>query len=98
MNCLCWRGLTVDIIRRMWDRGIMRDNKWLNMCHDNWFDYWVDYRTCVTMTDVDRQAAELNPEPVKMEEPTFTETLEGETPLGGEMRLSHDFYTPDHDA
>jgi len=30
-------------------------------------------------------------EKVEMPEPVFTETLEGETPLGGEMRSTYDF-------
>lgn len=93
-----WRALLVEIIRRLWDRGLYWNNPWLQRIHDNYFEIWTQWRTDITMKDVDRQIAELNPEPVKMVEPVFTETLEGETPLGGEMRLSHDFYTPDHDA
>lgn len=92
-----WRALTVEIIRRLWDRGLYRDNPWLQKVHDNYFEIWVQWRTDITMKEVDRQIAELNPEPVKMVEPTFTETLEGETPLGGEMRLRYDF-TEDNDA
>ena len=56
------------------------------MCHENWFQYWVDYKTCLTMRDVDAQVEELL-EPSEVDKPIFTETLEGETPLGGEMRL-----------
>ena len=33
----------------------MRDNKWLKMCHEYWFDEWVEYRTCLTMESVDQQ-------------------------------------------
>ena len=43
------------------------------------------------MKAVNRQLKKLDPEPVKMIEPTFEETLEGDTPLGGPMRLHHEF-------
>ena len=84
--CFTIQGLAVDIIRRLWDHGLYRDNKWLKMCHDNWFNYWVDYRTCLTMQDVDRQIEELM-QPSEVDKPVFTEELEGETPLGGMMEL-----------
>ena len=86
-TCFTFQGFAVEIIRILWDHGMYRDNKWLNMVHDNWFNFWVDYKTCLTMQDVDRQIEELL-EPSGVDEPIFTETLEGETPLGGEMRLS----------
>jgi len=76
----------VDIIRRLWDHGLYKDNKWLKMCHQNWFNYWVEYRTCLTMQDVDTQIEELR-KPSGVDKPIFTESQEGETPLGGEMRL-----------
>ena len=84
--CFDYRGFVVDVIRRLWDRGLYSDNKWLKMCHDNWFHCWVDYRTCLTMQDVDRQIEELM-QPSEVDEPIFTEELEGETPLGGMMEL-----------
>ena len=34
---------------------------------------------------------EVKWEPVEISKPVFTETLEGETPLGGEMRSRHTF-------
>ena len=85
-TCFTFQGFVVEVIRILWDHGMYRDNKWLNMVHDNWFNFWVDYKTCLTMQDVDRQIEELS-EPSEVDEPTFTVTLEGETPLGGEMRL-----------
>ena len=85
-TCFTLQGFTVDVIRRLWGHGMYRDNKWLKMCHENWFQYWVDYKTCLTMRDVDAQVEELL-EPSEVDKPIFTETLEGETPLGGEMRL-----------
>ena len=59
------------------------------MCHDYWFDYWVDWRASITMASVDAQVKKLNPDPVVLKRGTFSETLEGETPLGGEMRISY---------
>jgi hypothetical protein len=88
---MCYRGLIVDIIRHLWDHGLYRDNKWLKMCHDYWFDYWVEYKTQATMKDVDEQVAELNPEPVSVPDPIYWEETEGETLLGGSMGLSYDF-------
>ena len=84
--CFDYRGLVVDIIRRLFDRGLFVDNKWLKAVHANWFHYWVDYRTCLTMQDVDDQVEKFL-EPSEVDKPIFAETVEGETPLGGEMRL-----------
>ena len=56
------------------------------MVHTNWFNYWVEYRTCLTMQDVDVQIEELL-EPSEVDKPIFTEEKEGETPLGGPMEL-----------
>ena len=79
-----WPGLTVDIIRRLWDRGLYVDNKILIQVHDNWFEEWVDYRTDKVMGDVDAQVEQINPEPVSMAQPTFWE--EGDT-----IGFSYDF-------
>ncbi len=86
-----WRAFTVEVIRQLWDRGLYRDNPWLRRCHDNWIGFWIDWKTSLTMKAVNRQLKKLNPEPVKMIEPTFEETLEGDTLLGGPMRLHHEF-------
>ena len=91
-------ALCVELIRRLWHRGLYTNNPWMKRCHDYWFDTWVEFRTELTMNSVDRQIEELNPEPVKMVEPTFTETLEGETALGGEMRLTHESFNKDLDT
>lgn len=90
---ICYRGLIVDIIRRLWDRGLCRDNKWLKMCHDYWFEYWVNYMTAQAMADVDRQIEEMSYEP-EIEPPLYWEEEEGETPLGGPMGFSYDFDNP----
>lgn len=84
--CFTIQGFAVDVIRRLWDRKLYQDNKWLKMVHANWFNYWVEYRTCLTMQDVDAQIEELL-EPSEVDKPIFTETIKGETSLGGEMRL-----------
>ena len=84
--CFTFPGLAVDLIRRLWGLGVMRDNKWLKMCHQYWFDEWVAYRTCLTMQSVDQQIEEIL-EPSGVDKPVFTETVEGDTLLGGEMRL-----------
>jgi len=84
--CFTYQGLIVDIIRRLWDHGLYKDNKWLKMCHTNWFNYWVEYRTCLTMQDVDAQVEELL-EPSEVDKPIFIEEEHGETPLGGPMEL-----------
>ena len=92
--CFCYRGLVVDVIRQLWDRSLYQDNKWLKLVHENWFSYWVDYRTCLTMQGVDRQIEELNPEPVRIAEPIYWEEEEGETPLGGPIGYTYDFVDP----
>jgi hypothetical protein len=84
--CFCYRGLIVDIVRRLWDRGLYKDNKWLKIVHANWFSYWVDYKACLTMQDADTQIKGLL-ETSQVDKPIFTEANEGETQLGGEMRL-----------
>lgn len=80
------QALTVDVIRRLWDSDQYRDNKWLILIHDNWLDIWTDWKTDLTMRDVDRQIEEMFLES-EITPHSFTEELEGETPLGGEMRL-----------
>ena len=87
------QALTVDVIRRLWGRGLYRDNKWLQMTHENWFDIWVEWRTQITMRDVDTQAEDILEQWERDDElaqaPVFTETEEGETLLGGPMQMSH---------
>ena len=83
------QALTVDVIRRLWDDGQYRDNKWLVMIHANWFDIWVEWKTAATMAEVDYQVEELQRTWSQQDDDRFqhSETIEGETPLGGEMRL-----------
>ena len=83
-------ALVVELIRVLWDKGLYRDNKWLRLCHDNWLHHWLDWRTHLTMEDVDQQAKELTPEP-EIVKPVYWEEEEGETPLGGPMGFRYDF-------
>ena len=87
INSVCWRGLAVDIIRRLWDHGYWRDNETLQRIHDEWLHFWVDYRTEKTMEDVDRQIKELQQEP-EIEKPLYWE--QGDT-----IGFSYDFTDDD---
>ncbi len=83
---MIWKALTVEIIRVLWDKGLHRQNKILQQIHDNWFSFWVEWKTSITMKDVDRQIEELFLES-DVDPPVFSEELEGETPLGGKLEL-----------
>ena len=85
-TCFTVQGFVVDVIRRLWDKDLWRSNEWLKRCHEAWFPYWVDYRTCLTMKDVDKQIEEMFLES-EVDPPVFSEELEGETPLGGKLEL-----------
>lgn len=91
------KALVVEIIRVLWDRGLYRDNKWLRMCHDNWLSFWIDWRTAKTMEDVDRQIEDILVES-EMDPPLYWEEETGETPLGGAMGYTYDFYDKDHNS
>lgn len=80
------QGLVVEIIRILWGYGYYRNNPWLQRIHDNWYPFWVDYKTGITMADVDKQIEDMFLES-EIEPPIFTEELEGETSLGGNLRL-----------
>ena len=84
------QALVVDIIRRLWDRKLYRDNKWLKMIHENWIGHWIDVKTAVTMRTVDTQAADLTPEP-EIIKPVYWEETEGETALGGPLGYTYRF-------
>ena len=84
------QAVAVDVIRRLWDRGLYRDNKWLRMVHDNWLHHWIDVKTAVTMRSVDAQAADLTPEP-EVIKPVYWEEEEGETALGGPLGYTYRF-------
>tara|TARA_B100001173_G_scaffold311001_1_gene327019 strand:- start:3170 stop:3451 length:282 start_codon:yes stop_codon:yes gene_type:complete len=83
---MIWKGLTVEIIRIIWSHGYFVDNQWLQMIHKNFWCYWVDYKTSITLKDVDKQIEKLSIEST-IDPPVFTEEVKGETPLGGKMKL-----------
>ena len=85
------QALVVEVIRRLWNRGLYRESKILQQIHDNWFDLWVEFKTQETMNEVDRQVEELNPNPVEFAQPVYWEEEHGDTPLGGPMGIRHDF-------
>lgn len=80
------KGLAVEIIRICWDHGYYRNSGWLQQIHANWFKDWVEYKAQKTIESVDSQIKK-NLKDSKVDEPIFTETIEGETDLGGEIRL-----------
>ena len=88
------QALTVEVIRRLWDRGRYRDNKWLQKVHDNWFMVWVEWRTQITMRNVDHQAEQLVKDWEEDEVDLYEFLIEDwdpqlgeETELGPPMRL-----------
>jgi hypothetical protein len=81
-----WKGLTVEIIKILWDHGYCRSYPWLQRFHDEWFPFWVELKTSIAMKDVDRQIEEMFMES-EVDPPVFSEELEGETPLGGKLNL-----------
>jgi hypothetical protein len=85
-----WEGLAVEIIRILWDHGLYRDNPWLQKVHATWFNHWVDYKTGLTMDDVNRQIEEMFEES-KVMPPIYWEQEKGETPLGGPIGYTYDF-------
>ena len=85
----------VEVVRQLWDRGLYRQNKYAQMCHDEWFEVWTIWRTHKTMEDVDRQIEEMFYES-EIEPPVYYEEQNGETPLGGAMGIRNEF--TDHDA
>ncbi len=80
------KAVTVDVIRRLWDKGQYRQNAVLKRIHENWFSFWVEWKTELTMKDVDKQIEELFVES-EVDPPVFSEEIEGQTPLGGKLEL-----------
>lgn len=87
-----WRPLLVEIIRRLWDRGLYWNNPWLKQIHDNYFDLWTSWRAAKTMDAIDMPEV---PDP-EIPDPIYWEETEGETPLGGPMGFSYEFETDDN--
>ncbi|QNJ25961.1 hypothetical protein SynSYN20_01634 [Synechococcus sp. SYN20] len=84
------QALVVELIRRLWDRGLLsRTHRIAQMIHDNWFSSWVEYKTAKTMAGLDEQIEAIKAKWVDDDPWTRSETPEGETPLGGELRARH---------
>lgn len=88
-------ALAVEVIRRLWDRGLYRNNVWAKKFVARWLDTWAELRTAGTMHGVDMQLKELNPNPVELVKPVYWEEEKGDTPLGGAMGLRHEFTEKD---
>lgn len=83
---MIWKALVVEFIRLLWDEGLYRQNSVLKKLHDEYFSFWVEWKTETTMKDMDRQIEELV-KPAEVDAPIFWEEEEGDTPLGGKMGL-----------
>lgn len=89
------KALVVELIRRLWHRGLLsRTNKIASQIHDTWFSFWVEYKTAQTMADLDEQIEDVlalweDDEDPALDAYVYSEQVEGETPLGGEMRVRH---------
>ena len=87
------KALVVDVIRRLWDRGLYSNNVWLKRIHDNWFEAWVHWKADQTMKNLDREIERIRKDwkwPDGDGYPgNYSERLDGETPLGGPMQNSH---------
>lgn len=85
-----WGAVIVELLRLLISQKPgMAFNKWVTLAIDYWMDDWLEWKTERSMRLVDRQAAELRDEWEAEEQakPVYSETIEGETPLGGEMRI-----------
>ena len=71
------------------------------MCHKEWFQDWVDYKTCLTMQDVDRQIEGLL-EPSGVDKPIIIEHepdgSKAQELLGGTLEIKAPWYEADDQA
>lgn len=85
-----WAALVVEVYKTLVDRHPeLLQVPYLARIIDALMPHWIEWRVEKTMASVDAQAQRIAGEPELMPV-VFTETLEGETPLGGEMRLKSD--------
>ena len=85
-----WGAVIVEVLKLLiTQKPGMAFNKWVTLAINYWMDDWLEWKTERTMNGVDEQVTELHQQWDAEEEPqtVFTETKEGETPLGGEMRI-----------
>jgi hypothetical protein len=81
-----WQGVTVEILIILRNHGFLLNNRIASAIIDHWFKAWIDYKIQKSMADLDQQIEESTVEP-QIEDPIYQEKVDGETPLGGEMRL-----------
>tara|TARA_B100000902_G_C27280573_1_gene901496 strand:+ start:807 stop:1118 length:312 start_codon:yes stop_codon:yes gene_type:complete len=85
-----WGALAVETAKQLINiRPSLSTNKIVDKVVDYWFEDWVSWKAERAMRSVDRQTKEINESLDAAAKPKtlFTETKEGETPLGGEMRI-----------
>lgn len=85
-----WQGVTVEILLILRNHGFLLDNRIASAIIDHWFEAWIDYKIQKSMSDLDHQIEDLTVNP-QIEDPIYQEKIDGETPLGGEMRLKSDW-------
>lgn len=84
-----WAALLVEVYQALVNRHpqLLRV-PYLSALVDALMDHWIEWRIERTMQDVDAQVSEiLQQESQEQPGPFYSETLKGETLLGGEMRL-----------
>lgn len=89
-STLC--AITVEVILRLWDRGLLADEPWTERIYDNWLHHWIEWKTRLSMQDVDDQIQDLHNYWDLLDEEDLahaSEIAKGETPLGGPIQLSH---------
>jgi len=85
-----WGAVLVEAVRQLINvKPKLSTNKIVEKVVDYWFEDWVSWKAERAMRSVDRQTKEINESlDAKVKPQTlYTETKEGETPLGGEMRI-----------
>lgn len=83
MSARLLQAVAVEIIRRLWDLGRYRQNRWMQAVHDEWFEVWVEWRTQQTMKDLDQQIAQIKKDDTEQAPPVFSEDD------SGAMQISH---------
>lgn len=84
-----WAALLVEVYKTLVNRHPqLLQVPYLSRFIDALMDHWVEWRIEKTLEDVDAQVEAIHRDlDQKRAKPIYSETLEGETPLGGEMRL-----------
>lgn len=85
-----WGAVMVEGMRQLINaKPSLSTNKIVEKVIDYWFEDWVSWKAERAMRSVDRQTKAINQSMDAEAKPQtlYTETAEGETPLGGEMRI-----------